>query len=122
MGTLMIERPTASIRWLHLSDLHVRAFDWSQDVVLASLQADVAKRYRGLARPDLIFITGDIAFSGKPEQYVNASALLTKISTTLEVPPHRVFLVPGNHDIDRSLEEDAFVGARATLTTQEHVD
>ena len=38
------------------------------------------------------------------------------------MPQQRVLIVPGNHDIDRSVEEDAFFGARARLQGPEAVD
>jgi len=59
----------STITWLHLSDLHFRAekqHTWDEDVVLRALLDDVRKQWgKGLA-PDLILVSGDVAFSGQP--------------------------------------------------------
>ena len=58
-----------TVTWLHLSDLHFRATKepaWDRNIVLKGLLNDL----RGLKEtndlsPDLIMISGDIAYSGK---------------------------------------------------------
>jgi len=119
---MVSERKTV-LRWLHLSDLHFRAAgDWSQDVVLRTLLDDIRRRYGGAQRPDLLFISGDIAFSGKTDEYLIAENFIKELRETTLVPPEMTFVVPGNHDIDRSVEEDAFIGVRHTLIDQLQVD
>jgi UDP-2,3-diacylglucosamine pyrophosphatase LpxH len=111
------------LTWLHLSDFHFREKTaWSQDVVLNSLLEDVRARYVGVNAPDLLFLTGDIAFSGKREEYLLAEAFVTELREALKLSSDRICVVPGNHDIDLDREEDAFAGARATLTNAEEVD
>lgn len=111
------------ISWLHLSDFHLRAnLEWSQDVVLRSLLEDVTARYSGPQAPDLLFVTGDVAFSGKAEEYRVAEDFIRTLQAATSVPPERLFIVPGNHDIDRSLEEDAFRGVRGALSNELEVD
>lgn len=119
----MTTRSAARLTWLHLSDFHFRKkLAWSQDVVLKSLLEDICTRYAGANAPDLLFITGDIAFSGKREEYTLADSFVIKLREELKMPPERICIVPGNHDIDLDREEDAFAGARATLTNTEEVD
>lgn len=119
----MTTRPAARLTWLHLSDFHFRVKTaWSQDVVLKSLLEDVRARYAGANAPDLLFLTGDIAFSGKREEYLLAEAFVAELRAGLKMPPERICIVPGNHDIDLDREEDAFAGARATLKSIEEVD
>jgi predicted phosphodiesterase len=119
----MTTRSAARLTWLHLSDFHFREKTaWSQDVVLKSLLEDVRARYAGANAPDLLFLTGDIAFSGKREEYLLAEAFVIELREGLKMPPERICVVPGNHDIDLDREEDAFAGARATLTNIEEVD
>jgi 3',5'-cyclic AMP phosphodiesterase CpdA len=73
---------------LHLSDLHIRheadnVFD--QDVVLNPLIRRVEKdRKKGLA-PELLIITGDIAFKGAAEEYAMSAAFLYRLTTALEL-------------------------------------
>ena len=61
------------ITWLHISDLHFRASDkFDSAVVTQALLKDISQRENiapALKKIDLIFITGDIAFSGKPNEY-----------------------------------------------------
>jgi len=50
---------------------------------------------------DLIFITGDLVYSGKEDQFKTALFSINKIIEKSEVKLENVFIVPGNHDIDR---------------------
>jgi len=100
--------------WLHLSDIHFSAVtNWRDDTARKALLQFLGEGIgRTLPVPDLIFCTGDIAF-GKlqmqslQDQYEDARKFLHELRTV--VRPHseplakdRLFLVPGNHDVDRS--------------------
>ncbi len=62
---------------------------------------------------DLLCLTGDLAFSGKPHEYgtltnpgpftVSEFLSRTLAGLGLERTPERLFVVPGNHDIDRDI-------------------
>jgi tetratricopeptide (TPR) repeat protein/predicted phosphodiesterase len=60
---------------------------------------------------DLLCFTGDLAFSGKPHEYgsmarpelFTVSELLSRTIAALGLSRDRVYLVPGNHDIDREI-------------------
>ena len=109
--------------WLHLSDFHLKENDtWSQDVVLKSLLTDVSNRYANGYPLDFIFITGDLAFSGKSKEYLIVEDFLCQLLAVTGVPSDRLLIVPGNHDIDRNIEIDAFVGARCLLKNSVEVD
>jgi len=95
---------------------------WSQDQVLSTLSEDAQARYSRPAAPDLVFITGDVAFSGKADEYVLAEDFIRELSEKIHVPRDRFFVVPGNHDIDRDREEDAYLGARTGLVDTLQVD
>jgi len=115
--------PAARLTWLHFSDFHLRvSLGWAQDQVLSSLLRDVEQRYAAASVPDLLFFTGDIAFSGKKEEYERAEDFIRKVAAAVRLPMERVFVIPGNHDIDLDCEEDAITGARALLTTSLEVD
>ena len=109
------------LTWLHLSDLHFKARkDWRQDKVLDALMRDVIQKLpeRGLV-PDMVFVTGDIAYSGKDEEYALAIRCFDEIARVLERPPaEHWYIVPGNHDVDRSRVTGFAKGFRASLTTQ----
>ena len=53
---------------------------------------------------DLVIFTGDIAATGKPAEFNRASEqFLTPLKNMLSLSNDRITLVPGNHDIDRTL-------------------
>lgn len=110
-----------SIHWLHLSDIHFHNKDaWRDERGRGELLAYLAEMFDSgeIARPDLIFCTGDIAFGEtKAEslslQYDSAKEFLTCLLSVCggqenPLPITRLFVVPGNHDINRSdVDEDA---------------
>jgi hypothetical protein len=95
-----------TITWLHLSDFHFRAGEqhtWNENIVLDALLVDVRERIaRDRLQPDFVVVSGDLAFSGKPEEYALAGAFLDQLLDATGLPKGRLFLVPGNHDVDRS--------------------
>lgn len=105
--------------WVHLSDIHIGHGDaehgWDQALVLDALQRDIATVVaRGDAKPDVVLVTGDVAFSGAdrartPTEYVGAREWLLAVAKAAEVRPDRVFVVPGNHDVQRSADKDRAV-------------
>jgi predicted MPP superfamily phosphohydrolase len=125
----IVERPRPvsapqTITWLHLSDLHFResrAYD--ENIVLRALLRDVTERIRadGL-RPDFIIISGDIAFASRPEEYAMAKQFLDDLLKTAGLPKERLFLVPGNHDVDRDAISPLAAGATAILNNRDAVN
>lgn len=91
------------ITWLHISDLHFRyEHKWEQTIVLNSLMRDVLPglRTEGLL-PDLVFVTGDIANSGRPEEYLQAQRFFNELAQLTNTDPKSSwFIIPGNHDVD----------------------
>ncbi len=110
-----------SIHWLHLSDIHFHGKDaWRdgrvRDELLAYLQAMFDNNE--IARPDLVFCTGDIAFGETraetlAAQYESAKDFFSRLlavcgSKGAPLPVSRIFVVPGNHDVNRDeVDEDA---------------
>ncbi len=91
------------VRFLHLSDLHLRPAPgkrYDQGRVLKGLISFLS-RDRSDFPLDLIFITGDLAFAGAAEEYAVVEQFLTDLLGATGVPPEQVFVVPGNHDVDR---------------------
>ena len=111
------------ISWLHISDLHLRPTDkWSQDVVLESMCRNIMNQRDGGTTFDFVLVTGDIAFSGKAEEYAMADDFFKELQSATGVPVHLIFCVAGNHDIDRTRQELCFRGARNELSSQIQVD
>jgi hypothetical protein len=95
------------IYWLHLSDLHFGAE--GRDVMLQAM-AEFFEKLGELpkafpAAPDLLLISGDVAFAGKPEEYKLADEFLGKLLGELRTHypdcEPAVIPVPGNHDLVR---------------------
>jgi len=92
------------LTWMHLSDLHIGGEDWQRDDVLKSLVRDLPGLLeKADLRPDLLFVTGDVAARGKKEEYDRAYVVLEEIVKILGLERRQqVFMVPGNHDVDQS--------------------
>ena len=111
-----------SIRWLHVSDVHLRvpqgnaAMGDQRDVLDAALRF-IAEKIPEEERPDYVFVTGDTAFTGTAADYTKGPGLtvrdfLDRLCEAARVDKSRLFIVSGNHDVDR----DAIIRACARKT------
>lgn len=100
-----------NLKILHLSDLHCKAAGSAQSMVLYSLSEKIGELCRNGNKPNLLIITGDIAYSGKPEEYEQAKVFINDVIRHCSIETDRVFIIPGNHDVDRS-KMDAFMRER----------
>jgi len=105
-----------TITWLHISDLHSGKpyANWDKRRVIDTLKNDIEimkERYE--LCPDLIFFTGDAAWGqigSDPVERTLASQFSIahdffesiRKSFSPEVPQSNLFLVPGNHDVNRN--------------------
>ncbi len=97
---------------LHLSDIHFKKNKddddkiFRRDVQEKMLKA-IEKNSAGGQSPDFIVVTGDIAFSGKKQEYDEAETFFERLQAIFpgESP---LLMVPGNHDVDRG-KIDEFV-------------
>lgn len=98
------KKSNKSIRWLHLADFHTGKDNYGQRQLFRYILKDVREKIASNAGPDLIFITGDIANKGKPEEYdlFNKEFLFPLQEIVGETCAERIFIIPGNHDVDRS--------------------
>ncbi|EKF9437276.1 metallophosphoesterase, partial [Vibrio cholerae] len=89
---------------LHLSDLHLK-FDNEADSyckkLLDQLTTDIFTQ-DGITI-DTVFITGDICFSGMSEQFSLAKDnFIDPLLKMLNLSYENIYIVPGNHDVERS--------------------
>src|ERR1700761_4276455 len=93
------------LTWLHLSDWHQKGADFDRRVVRDALIRDLRQRQRidrVLADVDFIVFSGDLAFGGKRLEYEAAREhLLDSVLDAVGLGRKRLFIVPGNHDLDR---------------------
>ncbi|HEY4641689.1 MAG TPA: metallophosphoesterase [Thermoanaerobaculia bacterium] len=94
-----------TITWLHISDLHFQSGQrWEQAIVLKALLRDVLLPLTDNMKPDFVFVTGDIANSGRAAEYTEAQRFFAELAQATRTDPKMSwFLVPGNHDVDRAL-------------------
>jgi predicted phosphodiesterase len=93
---------------IHLSDIH---FTSSSGVSVHDLDAEVrnellrdaAALARELGGATGVLVTGDIAFSGRRKEYDRAASWLVEFCRAIGCPDESVWVVPGNHDVDRGI-------------------
>lgn len=102
-------------RWIHLSDIHTghgdKAYGWDQGLVLAEIVRDIARQRKAQPDPpiDAVLVTGDIANTGagrNATEYDDAAAWLRHVGEAAGVTAAQIFLVPGNHDVNRGVDND----------------
>ena len=96
------------VTWLHLSDWHQEneKFKFDRKVVCDGLIKDIKTREQEISprleKIDFIVFSGDVAKGGDPDEYKKAKdEFFTPILDACELGPERLFIVPGNHDLNR---------------------
>ena len=112
--------PIPLFAWIQVSDLHFGHGDathgWDQVLVTSALRTDVrALLQQDIPAPDAVLVTGDVGFSGdtrprpggRPSQeYADAKKFLLGLGQAAGLAPQNIFVVPGNHDVQRSADQD----------------
>ncbi|MDC7815661.1 metallophosphoesterase family protein [Pseudomonas sp. BLCC-B112] len=101
----------SELKWLHLSDFHFGKkpdSTYQQPLVTRKLIEHVINRSAKEGPPDLVFITGDIANSGQPSEYIlfNEHVIYPLLAHFGYDFIEKIFLVPGNHDVQRGVERN----------------
>lgn len=89
------------VRWLHISDLHFNNDDMSTVLMREELPKYLRKNN---IRCDYIFCTGDIrTANASPNNFPDEAAkYLIDLCTAVGITIDRLFIVAGNHDVDRN--------------------
>jgi hypothetical protein len=100
--------PVRVFSWVHLSDLHFGAgstgYRFDHKRVMRAIVRDLQNNTPGpLGVIDRLFVTGDIAFSGNPDEYEEATKWFIRAAQAATIGLHQIRLVPGNHDVDRQV-------------------
>jgi tetratricopeptide (TPR) repeat protein/3',5'-cyclic AMP phosphodiesterase CpdA len=118
---------TFTLRILHISDTHfrsaegllpqervqqVRAEQWKRYEVLKEAWSANLKEISQTGPVDLVCMTGDVADWGLPQEYKPATVFVRDLLSHFDLGADRFFIVPGNHDIDRSIESNAWSALR----------
>lgn len=88
------------LRWLHLTDLHIGIKDESQKTAIASLLESIDAGSKDIEY-DLVILSGDLAYSGKKDEYDLLETLVINPLRNLDSCSKAIFIAaPGNHDLD----------------------
>ncbi len=102
---------------LHLSDIHFSKVEvvTKQDPnhhlrteLVRDIEAICGEIGTG---PDVILISGDIAFAGENREYEFATKWLAGLCVKIDAPMSSIFICPGNHDVVRKIADRAGVQA-----------
>src|SRR5271165_1974017 len=108
------------LQFLHISDLHAKGPHekeaWRRRRVLGEAwrrNLEVLQQEEG--RIHFVFFTGDAAQSGRPEEFEEFASFIADLRRELDVEPGLFFIVPGNHDIDRTRRAGTWESMRMRL-------
>ncbi len=112
------------LRILHISDLHERGTREQEPSRRRRVLGDAWERNLDEFLQDgpvhLILFTGDVADWGKENEYQKATEFFDHVLEYLNVDEDRLFIVPGNHDINRETKPDIWKKIRDKVNS--HVD
>lgn len=103
---------------MHISDIHMNKYF---NKVMSNILRDELSKFieENKITVDFLFLTGDFRDSvymkekGLKEdvrlQASNVSEYILHIAESLKVPSERIFLVPGNHDLNRNEDDEAVI-------------
>lgn len=92
---------------LHISDIHFREPDCVNPDLdpdrpyRTRMIQDVRQRVRTTGPVGAMLIGGDVAFKGHPAEYGVARAWIHDLADSCGCHLERIFVIPGNHDVDR---------------------
>jgi len=94
---------------LHLSDIHFQLDEISTPMdpnihLRNELLRDAKRMCEQLRKaPSAIIVSGDIAFAAHDKEYLFALSWLESLAETCGTTIESIFVVPGNHDVDRHM-------------------
>lgn len=92
------------IRILQISDIHwKKRKKWDADFpgMKARFLVDLEDYHKAKGNIDYVFVCGDVAFKGAKDEYDEAKEYIEKICKIVGCTDEQVFVVPGNHDLNR---------------------
>jgi predicted MPP superfamily phosphohydrolase len=113
-----------NITWLHLSDIHFKeGQNYDSEIVLKSLLKAIPKCVEeDNLHLDFAVLTGDLAFSGKTTEYALVRRFLDELLAATGLTKEQLFVVPGNHDVDRKLVTTGATAINLSLNGREAVN
>lgn len=100
-------------KWVHISDLHIRNIGNHNENQLREKLPNYLRETIG--RVDALLLTGDFRYAKDSKGDVTyASNVIKNLASALSLDLNKVFLVPGNHDLDRDEIRTAVLEANIT--------
>lgn len=101
---------------LHLSDFHFRSGEVGTAMdpnhhLRNELLLDAEQMCDRLGIPAAVLISGDLAFGGQRDEYAFALAWLEQLCTRCHVALANLIVIPGNHDVARSVTSRSLIQA-----------
>jgi len=108
------------LQFLHISDLHAKGSGekepWRRRRVLGDAWRRNLETLLAEEGPiDFVFFTGDAAQSGRPEEFSEVTDFFNSVCEEMDIGFDRLFVVPGNHDIDRTVQPRVWEKMRMQL-------
>jgi len=110
----MVELIFITVRILLLSDIHTGFQSGFPDIWIKnestenkpddnSLEDDLLLKLKEIRSIDYLIITGDLTSSGYFNEFKMVKELIDKISKTINIDKNKIFVTPGNHDLNRHI-------------------
>lgn len=117
----------SGLTWLHISDWHHKDFPIDPEEVRDGLVRDIEERLSispDLEKIDFIVFSGDASSGGRAEEYEDVKKEFFEriLKAAGDVSPRRLFIVPGNHDLDEAELKKLPVEFKEDSPTREKVD
>lgn len=91
----------SKIHWLHVSDIHLN----KRDVDTRRMRNNLLEYISGLGTQiDYIFLTGDLRYAPSGKFAADTVEYINKLLNAAKLTVDRLFIVPGNHDIERDAD------------------
>jgi hypothetical protein len=110
------------LQFLHISDLHAKGSrekePWRRRRVLGDpwrRNLETLLEEEGLIH--FVLFTGDAAQSGRPDEYAEVTDFFQALCAELDLGLDRLFVVPGNPDIDRDVQKGVWESVRMRLAS-----
>jgi len=102
---------------LHLSDIHFKNGEAGSPMdqdhhVRTVLLRDLRQQCETIgATPDVVLVSGDIAYAGAAEEYDFAQKWLEEVCKTAGCDTSTIMVIPGNHDVQQTITKKHLVQA-----------
>src|ERR1043166_5781328 len=115
---------SVGMRVLHISDLHAEPDNEADCHMLVGAMLQDAEAHATETPFDLAIFSGDLVAHGKADEYELArNLLLDPLVERLGLARDRIFLTPGNHEVDRDeIREMVALGLANGLTNRDKID